>query len=124
MNRTFLEIVDYNKIKESSDASAQLQTGRGTGTEYASCTDTDCESIGNVYGAAGSSAGMSDSELLSLRPPDVKIGRGRQRMNRYKTRNEIIREKLKQSGRKISKKKKAKNAAVPAALMTIRHLNV
>ena len=45
--------------------------------------------------------------------------RGVQRMNRYKTRNEIIREKLKQLGRKVcKKKKKTRSVAAPAGLMT------
>ncbi|CAN6334678.1 unnamed protein product [Urochloa humidicola] len=40
--------------------------------------------FGNSYGAAGSSAGMSDSELLSMRPPLWNRPAGRPRQNRFK----------------------------------------
>ncbi|KAG2594945.1 uncharacterized protein LOC120705627 [Panicum virgatum] len=92
----------------SSEGSACRQNANASCTEYVSSTETDCESMRNMYGAAGSSVGLSDSELLSLRPPDVKMRRDGQRMNLYKTRNDIIRERLKQAGRKVSKKKKNK----------------
>lgn len=38
----------------------------------------------NSYGAAGSSAWMSDSELLSIRAPHVNRGRGRPQETRFK----------------------------------------
>ena len=56
-----------------------------------------------MLGAACSSASLSNSELLGLHPPYVKIGRGWQRLHRFKSRKEIIREKLKQSVKKVSK---------------------
>lgn len=106
MHRAFMEIADYRKLKQSFESDGYTSKNDGTCSEYGNGTDTDGETGGNMFGAAGSSAGLSDSELLSLRPPDVKIKRGRPRMNRYKGRLDIIKEKMKRSGRKSTKKKK------------------
>lgn len=106
MRRAFMEIADYRKLKESCEIDGCNAQTDGFNSEHGNGTDTDGESRGNTFGAAGSCAGLSDSELLSLRAPDVKVVRGRVRINRYRPRIEMIKEKMKKSGKKGSQKKK------------------
>ncbi|CAN6372782.1 unnamed protein product [Urochloa humidicola] len=50
--------------------------------------------IGNRYGASGSSAGMSDSEILNLKAPIANRSRGRPRVNRYRSQADIASKKV------------------------------
>lgn len=52
-------------------------------------TQTDVEAVqGNCYGAAGSSAHLSDTEILKLRAPIANRPRGRPRANRFRSPSE------------------------------------
>lgn len=66
---------------------------------------TDIEGVrGNRYGASGSSAGMSDSEILKLKAPIANRSRGRPRVNRYRTKADIATKKLSTKGKKSATK--------------------
>lgn len=64
-------------------------------SEDALGTQTDVEAMqGNHYGASGSSAGMSDSEILKLKAPIANRARGRPRANRYRSQADLASKKL------------------------------
>lgn len=88
------EIDDYKKAKALL-AENESQTEHETSCNEGDATDTDAEQCGNKFGAAGSSAELSHTELLSMRPTAIKRKAGRPRTNRYKTRLDVAKKKFK-----------------------------
>lgn len=69
-----------------------------TGSDVGAASGSENESgAGNTYGAAGASAWMSDSELLSIRAPHVNRGRGRPKETRFKGGTDYYSKKQKKS---------------------------
>lgn len=87
------EIDDYKKSKALL-VENESQIEHETSCNEGDATDTDAEQCGNKFGAAGSSAGLSDTELLSMRPPAIKRKAGIPRTNRYKARLDVPKKKF------------------------------
>jgi hypothetical protein len=103
-----MEIEEYKKTKASGEEDAYHSRTDTSCNEFGYGSETDGESSGSRFGAAGSSADLSDSEFLSLKPPEVKIKCCRARINQFRGRLEIIKEKMmnKSEKKKMMKKKK------------------
>uniref|UniRef100_A0A0A9CTV5 Uncharacterized protein n=1 Tax=Arundo donax TaxID=35708 RepID=A0A0A9CTV5_ARUDO len=91
------EIQEYKKMKASGIVTGE-QSGYDTScNEGANDSETEGEAGVNNFGAAGCSAGLSDSELMSLRPPLVNRKTGRPRITRFKSRQDYIKKITKRS---------------------------
>lgn len=77
MNRSFMEIQAYMKIKSNGETDGYDGTTEASNGENGSLIDLGGETHGNNYGSAGSSAGMSDSKVLRMKPPEEKGSTGR-----------------------------------------------
>jgi hypothetical protein len=117
MNRAFMEIADYMKMKAMGETDGFHSNDERSCGEHGTSTDTDGEIFGNSYGAAGCSARVSDSELLRMRPPEAKRVNNRPRIIRYKSRLDLIQNKLKKKRvTNGSKKKKSKTRCTTCGL--------
>lgn len=104
LNAKALEVVTKgNTCKETIDAvmkhfkaaikevdeillSRSREVDKGDTDNEVTDIETDIEGLrGNKYGASGSSAGLSDTEILNIRAPLVERGRGRPRVKRFRS---------------------------------------
>lgn len=75
----------HHLLRERKGAEAAITSGYSSACaseDGESDSDTDCSNA-NMYGAAGSSAYMSDADIQSIRAPEVRNTVGRPRQNRY-----------------------------------------
>lgn len=105
LKKTQKKLREYYKTKESlTQAGVPIDSNGFVVQNNYHTTDSDTEIDSgsetevryyNSYGAAGSSAGMSDSELLKIRAPAFKRPAGRPRQNRFKSAIDIYAKKHK-----------------------------
>lgn len=87
MARKEIESLQEDQFKENSymDTYGYISSSSAQGEDPCSSGyDSDGEPIiGNMYGAAGSSAYMSDNDIQNIQAPIVPLNKGRPRANRF-----------------------------------------
>lgn len=84
---------------DSSDEEVEVNTDKGQVTN--SVVQSDGEALrNNKYGASGSSAAYSDTEILNMKAPALKRIRGRERCKRFMAGSEKSKKKWKKNNKK------------------------